>query len=80
MSAQHRPDSASIFLKRLREAHFPLALSIDDGEAPLVIDEPASFRKLLAFAEWMARMEAVRASVGEKGVDPCRTSILGEPV
>lgn len=78
MSVQHRPDSATFFLERLQGAHFPLTLSID-GDTRLLIDEPASFRKLLAFAEWMARMEAVRASVGEKGADPCRTSILGEP-
>jgi PHD/YefM family antitoxin component YafN of YafNO toxin-antitoxin module len=50
------------FLRQLRESGHPVVLTIN-GKAELVVQDSASYQKLLELAERAERMEALLASV-----------------
>ncbi len=50
------------FLRRLKESGHPVVLTIN-GKAELVVQDSASYQKLIELAERAERMEAVRESV-----------------
>lgn len=52
------------FLRRLKEAGHPVVLTIN-GEARLVVQDPASYEKLLEIAERAEQMEALGEAVEE---------------
>jgi prevent-host-death family protein len=52
------------FLRQLKETGHPVVLTIN-GKAELVVQDAASFQKLIERAERAERMEALRASVEE---------------
>jgi PHD/YefM family antitoxin component YafN of YafNO toxin-antitoxin module len=52
------------FLRQLKETGNPVVLTIN-GKAELVVQDTASYQKLLDLAERAERMEALRASVEE---------------
>jgi PHD/YefM family antitoxin component YafN of YafNO toxin-antitoxin module len=54
----------SQFLARLRETGHPVVLTIN-GEAELIVQDPASYQRLIELAERAERMQIVGASVEE---------------
>ena len=50
------------FLRQLKETGHPVVLTIN-GKAELVVQDTASYQKLLDLAERAERMEALRASI-----------------
>jgi PHD/YefM family antitoxin component YafN of YafNO toxin-antitoxin module len=50
------------FLRQLKETGHPVVLTIN-GKAELVVQDTASYQKLIELAERAERIEAVRASV-----------------
>ena len=56
--------NTSEFLAQLRETGHPVVLTIN-GKAELVVQDTASYQKLIELAEKAERMEMLRASVEE---------------
>lgn len=52
------------FLRQLKESGHPVVLTIN-GKAELVVQDSASYQKLIELAERAERMEALRVSVEE---------------
>jgi prevent-host-death family protein len=52
------------FLRQLKETGHPVVLTIN-GKAELVVQDTASYQKLLERAEQAERMDALRASVAD---------------
>jgi len=52
------------FLRQLKETGHPVVLTVN-GKAELVVQDSASYQKLIERAERAERMEALRASVEE---------------
>src|SRR5436309_14793037 len=52
----------SEFLRQLKESGHPVVLTIN-GKAELVVQDAASYQKLLELAERAEQMEALRASI-----------------
>jgi len=50
------------FLRRLKESGHPIVLTIN-GKAELVVQDTASYQKLLELAERAERLDALRASI-----------------
>ncbi len=50
------------FLRQLKETGHPVVLTIN-GKAELVVQDTASYQKLIELAERAERMEALRASI-----------------
>lgn len=50
------------FLRQLKESGHPVVLTIN-GKAELVVQDTASYQKLVELAERAERMEALRASI-----------------
>lgn len=50
------------FLRRLKETGHPVVLTIN-GKAELVVQDTASYQKLIELAERAERMDALRASI-----------------
>ena len=50
------------FLRQLKETGHPVVLTIN-GKAELVVQDTASYQKLLELAERARRMDAIRASI-----------------
>src|SRR3954467_16008666 len=56
--------NTSEFLAQLKETGHPVVLTIN-GKAELVVQDTASYQKLIELAEKAERMEILRASVAE---------------
>ena len=54
----------SEFLRQLKETGHPVVLTIN-GKAELVVQDTASYQKLIELAERAERMEALRASIND---------------
>ncbi len=54
--------NTSEFLARLKESGHPVVLTIN-GKAELVVQDTASYQRLIEMAEKAERMEALRASI-----------------
>jgi prevent-host-death family protein len=52
------------FLRRMKDSGHPVVLTIN-GKAELVVQDAASYQRLIALAERVERMEALRLSVEE---------------
>ena len=52
------------FLRQLKETGHPVVLTIN-GKAELVVQDAASYQKLLEIAERAERMEALQASIAD---------------
>ena len=52
------------FLRQLKETGRPVVLTIN-GKAELVVQDSASYQKLIELAERAERMEALRASIAD---------------
>jgi PHD/YefM family antitoxin component YafN of YafNO toxin-antitoxin module len=52
------------FLRQLKETGHPVVLTIN-GKAELVVQDPASYQKLVELADRAERMEALRASIDD---------------
>src|SRR6516165_3738137 len=52
------------FLKQLKETGHPVVLTVN-GKAELVVQDTASYQRLIELAERAERMDALRASVEE---------------
>jgi prevent-host-death family protein len=52
------------FLRRLKETGHPVILTIN-GKAELVVQDAASYQKLMALAERAERMDALKASIDD---------------
>jgi PHD/YefM family antitoxin component YafN of YafNO toxin-antitoxin module len=52
------------FLRQLKESGRPVVLTIN-GKAELVVQDPASYQKLIELAERAERMEALQASIDD---------------
>ncbi len=52
------------FLRQLKETGHPVVLTIN-GKAELVVQDSASYQKLIELADRAERMEALRASIDE---------------
>ena len=52
------------FLRRLKESGRPVVLTIN-GKAELVVQDSASYQRLIELAERAERMEALRASIDD---------------
>ena len=50
------------FLRQLRETGQPVVLTIN-GKAELVVQDPASYQRLIELAERAERLDALRASI-----------------
>jgi len=54
----------SEFLRQLKETGHPVVLTIN-GKAELVVQDTASYQKLIELAERVERMEALQASIND---------------
>ena len=54
----------SEFLRQLKETGHPIVLTIN-GKAELVVQDTASYQKLIELAERVERMEALQASIND---------------
>jgi len=52
------------FLRQLKETGHPVVLTIN-GKAELVVQDTASYQKLIELAERVERMEALQASIND---------------
>jgi len=52
------------FLRQLKETGHPIVLTIN-GKAELVVQDTASYQKLIELAERVERMEALQASIND---------------
>ncbi|MGO8897130.1 MAG: type II toxin-antitoxin system Phd/YefM family antitoxin [Isosphaeraceae bacterium] len=52
------------FLRQLKETGHPVVLTIN-GKAELVVQDTASYQKLIELAERAERMEAIQASIND---------------
>lgn len=52
------------FLRQSKESGHPVVLTIN-GKAELVVQDPASYQKLIELADRAERMEALQASIAE---------------
>jgi PHD/YefM family antitoxin component YafN of YafNO toxin-antitoxin module len=52
------------FLRQLKETGHPVVLTIN-GKAELVVQDPASYQRLVELADRAERMEALRASIDD---------------
>ena len=52
------------FLRQLKESGHPVVLTIN-GKAELVVQDPASYQKLIELAERAERAEALQASIAD---------------
>ena len=52
------------FLRQLKETGHPVVLTIN-GKAELVVQDTASYQKLIELAERAERMDALKASLGD---------------
>jgi PHD/YefM family antitoxin component YafN of YafNO toxin-antitoxin module len=56
------------FLRQLKETGHPVVLTIN-GKAELVVQDSASYQKLIELAERAERMEALQASIDDMRAD-----------
>jgi len=52
------------FLRQMKESGHPIVLTIN-GKAELVVQDPASYQKLVELAERTERMDALQASIAD---------------